>query len=315
MILGLDPLSPDSMEIDVDNLTESTNGTLALWDEPQQIRKNPTATVEPTVSWAQEMELQELRESQSDAIPPPTTHNTLPPNQTLPPTATPSIPTPAPTLLPPPPALFPSMDVRYREQLSTPTTTTITTQMPATNTPSHTTTTPSTEANVTTSVSVPIPSHLRQTNLPPIVDLTRPNTSKDEKHGPFTNITQRVLGHLASHPRNPLPPTPTTRNTLTSQVQGFLSSIEGATRKPRPLFAPSTTAPPRPLFAPPTPRQSTPHTPRPSLSSLCPAAQLWWCENQTCGFSNPLASRFCGHCGTARPAPRPMGYRKRPAGN
>ena len=57
MGIELDPLSPDSMDIDVDNLTESTNGTLALWDEPQQIRKNPTATVEPTVSWAQELEL------------------------------------------------------------------------------------------------------------------------------------------------------------------------------------------------------------------------------------------------------------------
>ena len=51
------------------------------------------------------------------------------------------------------------------------------------------------------------------------------------------------------------------------------------------------------------------------LWQIMPAAQLWWCENQTCGYSNPLTTRFCGHCGMARPAPRPMGYRKRPAGS
>ena len=222
-----------------------------------------------------------------------------------------------------------------------------------TTTASHSTPEPSslssTAPATTTSQSTPVPSTLarvqmpsnpRNSSLPPVVDLTQPtSTNTNQRQGPFTNITQRVLGHLfPPTTRKSLLSTPSTNKTstmpnMTCQMQGFLSSSAGATKpckpgtpSPRFLFTPRTSTGTRPLFATPattprpllTPTTSAPPRSRPTpLTTLsttthpsCPAAQFWWCVRQDCGRSNPVKTSYCGYCGTARAIAR-----KRSAGN
>ena len=72
MAIELDPLSPVPMDVD---LSEATNGTITHTDNPEESKNSPTATVEPIMSWAQEME-------QQDPTLPPASGPSVPPTPT-----------------------------------------------------------------------------------------------------------------------------------------------------------------------------------------------------------------------------------------